>query len=259
MSVNIEKVSCVVTCVVFMINDNSSVPVIMKMLNTNKNCFFLFDPQKTHYTNTMTIFRALRKNVFERYYEQRSRSANKKDKKTLGKNSFSKCKTPLDIFHRQRNVMLNISQEIGRIGYLVEKDYNLVIQGDNKPEISNLKSVIQEKAKEFNQIGKYKSPDYFLPANMLYGLVSSQQWQKKGIEILTLEGRLIYPLYGVWAPTSQEYLGLIDLYMKSVKEPAEINNVVDLGCGTGILGILAGSYGTSGELLAIDNQPNAIE
>jgi 2-polyprenyl-3-methyl-5-hydroxy-6-metoxy-1,4-benzoquinol methylase len=94
---------------------------------------------------------------------------------------------------------------------------------------------------------------------MLYGLVSSQQWQKKGIEILTLEGRLIYPLYGVWAPTSQEYLGLIDLYMKSVKEPAEINNVVDLGCGTGILGILAGSYGTSGELLAIDNQPNAIE
>lgn len=200
----------------------------------------------------MAIYRAIRKKIYEQYYGE-------KDPKKKVQNAFSKCKTPLEVFHRQRNVMVNISQQVGRIGYLVHKDYELKIQGNNKPEIKYMEDAIEERLKEFNKYDSYRMPDYFLPVNMLNGLVTAQEWQKKGIEVSTLDNQLIYPLYGVWPPTSQEYLTLVDLFMKSQKDLNEIKNVADLGCGTGVLGILAGKHEISGEIVAIDNYPKAIE
>ncbi|CAI2365457.1 unnamed protein product [Moneuplotes crassus] len=240
---------------VFMIDDNSSVRVIMKVLSHNKNCYFLFDPEGAHYTNSMSIYRAIRKKVFERYYGMNRIKADT----VSNKNAFSKCKTPLDIFHRERNVRLNISQELGRIGYLVEKDFSLRIKGQNRPELKTLAQVIPEQAGLYKPLNDYKKSDYFLPSNMLYGMISSEEWEKNGIEILTLDNHMIYPLYGVWSPTTQTHLSLLDLFMKSLPDPSQINNVIDIGCGTGILGILAGKYGTSGELIGIDNFENAVE
>lgn len=182
-----------------------------------------------------------------------------KDKNASSRNAFTKCTTPLEIFHRERSVRTNIAQELGRIGYFVEKNNELVIHGENKPALKNLGEVIKERSSQFNLVDAYKNPDFFLPANMLYGMISSEEWQKNGIEVSTLKGNLIYPLYGVWSPTSQEYLSLVDLYMKSLSEPEKVENVIDLGCGTGILGILAAKYKTSGELIGVDNYANAIE
>jgi 2-polyprenyl-3-methyl-5-hydroxy-6-metoxy-1,4-benzoquinol methylase len=235
-----------------MINDNTKVSSILNELKNNKECYFVFDPEKSHYTNSMAIYRAIRKKTYEQYYGV-------KDPKKKLKNAFSNWKTPLEIFHRQRNVMVNISQQVGRLGYLIQKDYELKILGNNKPEIKYLEEVIESRLKEFNKYDSYKMPDYFLPVNMLNGLITAQEWQKKGIEITNLDNQLIYPLYGVWPPTSQEYLTLVDLYMKSHKSPKEIKNVADLGCGTGVLGILVGKHETSGEIVAIDNYPNAVE
>jgi len=135
----------------------------------------------------------------------------------------------------------------------------LNIQGENKPELTVMSKVIPSKLENFKPISEYKKPDYFLPSNMLYGMITAEEWQKNGIEILTLDNHMIYPFYGVWSPTSQEYLNLVNLFMKSLPDPSQIYNVADLGCGTGILGILAGKYGTSGELIGIDNYEGAIE
>ena len=152
----------------------------------------------------------------------------KEEKKTV-KNAFYNCKTPLEVFHRERSVRLNIAQELSRIGYFIEKDYRLVIQGDNKPEVKNLQPVIEERLQSFSPFDAYKIPDYFLPANMLHGLVTSEEWQKNGIEVLALDKQMIYPFYGVWSPTSQEYLNLVDLFMKSHRKPSDITNCVYLG------------------------------
>ena len=131
--------------------------------------------------------------------------------------------------------------------------------GDNKPEIKNLKTVIQDRVSNLNKLDSYKVPDYFVPVNMLVGLINSQEWQKNGVEIAWLENRLIYPHYGVWSPTSQEYLNLLDLYMKSFKKTSDIINTIDIGCGIGVLGIVASKYGLSGELVGIDNNADAVE
>ena len=87
------------------------------------------------------------------------------------------------------------------MGYFVDKDYSLVIQGDNKPELRYLKEVVDTSSQKFSTTCKGK---YFLPSNLLYGLVSAEEMQKNGVEIGVLDNQMIYPNYGVWAPTSQE-------------------------------------------------------
>lgn len=90
-----------------MIDDNSSVGVIMKTLNTNPFTYFLFHPERCHYTNSMSIYRAIRKKVFDRYYGM---NLLKKEKKN--KNAFTGCETPLEIFHKERTVKFNIAREV---------------------------------------------------------------------------------------------------------------------------------------------------
>lgn len=239
-----------------MIDDNTKMADILRLMDTERHAFFLFDPEKAHYTNSMSIYRAIKKRWYERFYGEKIPSVT--DGKKI-KNAFRNCKTPLEIFHRERNVKQNISQQIGRIGYMVDKGYQLNILGNNKPEIKNLEKFINEKADSFDSANSYKKPDFFLPVNTLHGLINSQEWQKNGIEILMLNNRLIYPYYGVWSPTSQEYLTLVNLFMKGLKDPHKMKNSIDLGSGTGILSIMAVENGIGGEIIALDNYENAVE
>jgi ribosomal protein L11 methylase PrmA len=79
--------------------------------------------------------------------------------------------------------------------------------------------------------------------------------QKKGIQIHCLDSRLIYPLYGVWTPTTQEYLSLISNYVQQSKNKYKrMNSLVDLGCGTGVLPIvLSENGGYEGKIYSIDS------
>ena len=52
-----------------------------------------------------------------------------------------------------------------------------------------------------------------------------------------LNSRLIYPQYGVYMPTSQEYINLISNYVSQVPQNDK-KSVVDLGCGSGILPVV---------------------
>ena len=50
---------------------------------------------------------------------------------------------------------------------------------------------------------------------------------------------MIYPYYGVWSPTTQEYLDLVANYARQVQRIlGSYATLADLGSGTGILPIV---------------------
>ena len=69
---------------------------------------------------------------------------------------------------------------------------------------------------------------------------------------------MIYPMYGVYMPTSQEYLNLFSNYL-SQNDMSEAKHLVDLGCGSGILGIIAKENANfAGRYTLSDQNENAL-
>lgn len=134
-----------------------------------------------------------------------------------------------------------------------------------KPECKNLKTVALEMEALFGKASKYDKPDFFVPFPVLEGVVSSEAMEKSGIQIHCLDSKVIYPLYGVWAPTTQEYLSLLANYVSQKKSHySRFNTIVDLGCGTGVLPLVLcekGGFGNinKGKIISIDSYPRAVQ
>ena len=82
-----------------------------------------------------------------------------------------------------------------------------------------------------------------------------------GIKIKCLDDKIIYPLYGVWTPTTQDYLDLLANYISQTTHQYKgFQTMADLGCGTGILPIvMSHKGGFKGKVYAFDNETNCIE
>ncbi len=50
-----------------MISDNTDVKSLIKKMDHNPKDYFLFDPS-SHYINSLTIYKALKKNLTQKYY-----------------------------------------------------------------------------------------------------------------------------------------------------------------------------------------------
>ena len=100
-----------------------------------------------------------------------------------------------------------------------------------------------------------KKHDFFVPIPVIEGLVSAKSLQNQGTQIHSLASKKIYPMYGVWTPTTQEYLNLFGNYLAQNKSHySRKQTCVDLGCGTGVLPIvLAEEAGFDGHIYSIDN------
>ena len=72
---------------------------------------------------------------------------------------------------------------------------------------------------QFLDYDKYAAPDYFMPANMMDGIMSAEEWRKNGVPVKVLNDLLIYPSWGVFSPTQQDHLTVIDLMLKELKDP----------------------------------------
>ena len=72
---------------------------------------------------------------------------------------------------------------------------------------------------------------------------------------------MIYPLYGVFSPTTQDYIDIFANYVSQNKAAyRHMRSVADLGCGTGILGILMNQLADfKGDVYAFDKETNCIE
>lgn len=68
-------------------------------------------------------------------------------------------------------------------------------------------------------------------------------------------------MWGVWTPTTQEYLNLLSNYVQQQRSVySKMQTCVDLGCGTGILPIvLSENAGFEGHIYSIDSQSRAID
>ncbi|WP_010541299.1 methyltransferase [Dietzia alimentaria] len=89
----------------------------------------------------------------------------------------------------------------------------------------------------------------------ILGVISAYEWHRTGIEVAALGGR-IYPAYGVFAPTRDEYIGLVAdaPWPEGVDQPV----VFDIGTGTGVLAALLARRG-AGEVVATDINPRAAQ
>lgn len=105
-------------------------------------------------------------------------------------------------------------QALGRVGFLMLRDGTLELKGNNVPILNtkHVQQVIADHEKVFEQPAFQKS-DYFASAPFVEGLVSSLEFEKKGMQVNCLNSRMIYPKYGVYMPTSQEYLNLLSNYL----------------------------------------------
>ena len=101
--------------------------------------------------------------------------------------------------------------------------------------------------------------DFLIPFGFWQGVGSAENYEKNGIVIKALGGKKIYPLHGVWAPTSQKYLNLLEELLEEKKNLLKNpKNVLDLGCGTGILGFLSISKLGAKKVFGVDSNPNAV-
>ena len=96
---------------------------------------------------------------------------------------------------------------------------------------------------------------------LMEGVISAESMKTSGIKIQCLQQKMIYPLYGVFAPTQQDYLELVANYLKQSRRTiGSYSTLADLGTGTGILPILAAELGDfKGRHYTFDRETNAIE
>lgn len=200
-----------------MIGDNTDAKSLLKTMNQNENMYFLFDG---HYTNSRTLYSALKKGLNNHYYgilskkqkeklvikygddneeetdiKIQERKHNKRMKDTI----FSKCQLPLELFNASRVAKTNIRRNLSRVGFVMRRDGSLEIKGDNKPELD-----IRDTLKDLEEgilLPEFDKPDYFASFPLVEGLVSSQEFQRKGQMIHCLNSRMLYPLHGVYMPT----------------------------------------------------------
>lgn len=124
------------------------------------------------------------------------------------------------------------------------RDGKVEVKGANLPQFKDLPPLCREWESQFEFESAFAKPDFFLPIPTAEGLASAEQLQSKGVQIHCLDSRLVYPLYGVYTPTSQEYLSLLSNYVQQSKSQfVGLQTCVDLGCGTGILPIILSENG----------------
>jgi len=189
---------------IYYVNDNSSANYLRKIVKSDEKAIIVFEPE-SHYYNMMQIYNGFKILMEKAFYGT--------TKKPL--NPFRGCKTPTEIFNLSRRIKLNEKSLLTKVFVMSDYDGNLRLKGENRQlsTIKNLFKIQQEEVAPTKGLGFYKH-DYLLPISFWQGANSSEEYEKKGITISLLNNKRIYPKYGVWSPTSQHYLKLLDNYIE---------------------------------------------
>jgi hypothetical protein len=199
----------------------------------------------------------MKKLVAEKYYGRRGKNAEVNPYKgTL----FEKCSLPYELFNVNRMVKMNSKQMLSRMGFLALRDGSIELQAKNKPEVADLKQILTAQSLEY-ELPQFSKPDFFAPFPFVEGVISADTYKTQGIKVKCLGDKMIFPLYGVWTPTTQEYLDLTANYMRQTTNTFQsYSSMADLGSGTGVLGILASQVGGfKGRIFSFDNQAACVE
>lgn len=125
----------------------------------------------------------------------------------------------------QRSWTKKQARRLNRLLVKVEQDRSL---SSYKRAPNQVKEVLSESAASNNT-------RYLLPLRELLGRLGSNQWSTKGIPLPQLGGKCIFPKFGVFVPTRQEYLDLIVKAAESLDKNLKGKTILDVGTGTGVL------------------------
>lgn len=233
----------------YYVNDSVSINYIRKVLKSDPNGLVIFDPS-THYTNMNALYNGYKRKIYEQFYGTSKRP----------RNPYKNCKTSTEIFNLSRRIKIQIKQFLTRICFIVDYDGSLRVKGENIPYSDTLTNILSNKGNtDATKVGFYKH-HYFVPVGYWQGIHSSDEWEKAGIRIEALSDKKIYPLYSVWSPTSQNYLTLLNNYLEEkVNMVKSRRNILDIGCGTGVLSFMVVQKVGSKDCYAIDANPKAVE
>lgn len=158
---------------------------------------------------------------------------------------YSKCSSPNEIFHQYRRAKLAKSHLMHRYGFLFSETQQIKLRG----KIPDL-GILPQALRVLNSVSNEMS---FMSFKLWEGIISANEWYNKGLMVDCL-GDKIYPLYGVWMPTTQDYIKLLNQYLNSdlPQGPA-----LDIGCGSGVLSLLLAKKGI--EVVAVDKNYWAVE
>jgi len=178
-------------------------------------------------------------------------------KKSSLKTNRRPTKTPpiAKLWKQQRQNVYNQTQETKMI--MVEVDANHTLVNLRRPP--NVQDILS------SMYSSRKEP-YVLPLRDLLGMIGAHEWYKKGVLIPQL-GECIYPTYGVFAPTRNEYLDLVDQAATQFSINDAYSNdeekivMMDIGCGTGVLSALMLKKHNEiiDRVIATDTNPSAIQ
>lgn len=226
-------------------NDKASTNYIKKILKSDKKCLLVFDSE-THYKNISDLYRSIEKMLKNIYFGSKQKP----------RNPFSHCKSPKEIFNLNRRILIELKQNLNKILFLMNYDGSPRLKG-NVPRTNLVKPHLTQKYKDMDD--PFAKHDYLIPYNIYQGMVNAESFEKSGIPIKSLSDKKIYPLYGVWTPTKQGFLDLLADYIdKNLKKFQQMKNVIDLGCGTGILSFILLLRGGVSKTYAIDRNPIAV-
>jgi SAM-dependent methyltransferase len=148
--------------------------------------------------------------------------------------------TPSERFHLHRRNQLHRARVLGMLLLSFEPDYILKLR--RAPDVR----LACEGA-----YGQVDTESFVVSLRELLGLVGAHEWNKKGIEIPSLQGR-IHPHYGVFAPIRNEYVGLL------ASTPLHsLEQAFDIGTGTGVLAAVLAYRGVE-KVIATDQDPRAL-
>jgi hypothetical protein len=119
------------------------------------------------------------------------------------------------------------------------------------------KNVVEACEWAFDEPARVAEP-FLISISQLLGVLGAYEQRLQGCPIRALGDKPIFPYYGVFPPTRQDYLELfVEQAEKHIKEPCEI--AYDIGVGTGVLSAILLDRGFSKRVLATDVSSAAIK
>ena len=148
--------------------------------------------------------------------------------------------TPVEKFHRHRQSQAHRAQLLSRLLIPIEAD--LTIELPRSPSV-------QQALKE----ALLSEPGACLISlKDLLAFIGAHEWRKKGVLVQAL-GQNIFPYYGTFSPTRNEYLDLIS----QAPLAKNIQLAFDIGTGTGVIAAILAQRGIP-QVVASETDPRAL-
>ncbi|MCE7010421.1 class I SAM-dependent methyltransferase [Kibdelosporangium philippinense] len=142
-------------------------------------------------------------------------------------------------FHNYRKTTARRAHLLSRVQVDISPDFEL-----NLPSTPDVSEACKQ---AFGQDLKQR-----MPLTEILGALGAQRWRTKGVHVHAL-GHKIYPHYGVFAPTRQEYIDLV----ANAPWPNP-HKAFDIGTGTGVLAALLAKRGAE-SVVAVDIEQRSVD